>query len=372
MIMRKPILVLIQSTDSPISQHLERGIWPRQYFSLKCYAEGFKVYYYTCDGSNMQKLMPNDVNHLRPIISPRIYGVMHLIYYIFLIYSSVKWRFKKNIVIRVIGVNIPIVPVMKFLSGKKIVMSYQFDWATGVQKDYSGIKTLLSNSVQRLAINSADHLICTMRWLANIAITRYSFDAKQITIIPNYVDMGLFKPKGIKKQQIVFAGRLHWSKGVNYLIEAFKLFAESFDGYTLKILGSGEEMLYLKDLAGSHDIEFTGSIPNTKLAEIFNESEIFVLPSVNAEGHSKALIEAMAAGCKCVASNVPGNRDVLQESDSMELAFESKNILDLAEKLKLATSLNYLNQYNFARANYSSSKCFAKEIDILKNYLIIN
>ncbi|MBI3502829.1 MAG: glycosyltransferase family 4 protein [Bacteroidetes bacterium] len=233
-----------------------------------------------------------------------------------------------------------------------------------MKKDYKGIKPLVSAFVQRWVINSADHLICTTQWLADIAKTRYG--KKNITIIPNYVNTEIFKPSAEKKKQIVFAGRLHWSKGIDILINAFKRFSKIKDDYKLLILGIGEEEKRLKQSTISNkNIFFTGALSNNKVAKIFSESEIFVLPTINMEGHPKALVEAMASRCKCIASNVPGNNHVLKESNSEYFLFETKNPIDLCNKLIFATQNHFSHQYDYALKMYSAYTCFDKEFQIL-------
>lgn len=358
----KPILILIQSTDSPIREHLNKGIWSRQEFTLKQYAKKFSVYYYTCDSANFQVIMPEGVFHKKGKITSALFGMRHIFYYIFLMLSSFKWK-KQNAVVRVIGVNVPVIPLLKFISKKYFVISYQFDWAYGMKKDYKGIKPLVSGFVQRWVISSADHLICTTQWLADIAKQRYH--KNNITIIPNYVNTEVFKPSSEKKKQIAFAGRLHWSKGIDILINAFKRFSKTNPDYKLIIMGIGEEEEKLIKMSNGDSIVFKGSISNMEVAKIFNESEIFVLPTVNMEGHPKALVEAMAAGCKCIASDVPGNNHVLIESNSKDLLFITKNADDLYSKLMQALNTNSTSQYMYAIQNYSADVCFQKEIGVL-------
>ena len=89
---QKPSLILIQSTDSPIELHLEKGIWDRQRFSLEQYAKEFKVYYYTSDLRSYQDLMPSGVTHKKAMMIIRPFGFRHILYYLYLVLSSFQWR----------------------------------------------------------------------------------------------------------------------------------------------------------------------------------------------------------------------------------------------------------------------------------------
>ena len=62
-----------------------------------------------------------------------------------------------------------------------------------------------------------------------------------------------------------------------------------------------------------HRVAFLGL--RHDVPEILRATDIFVLPSYS-EGLSNALMEAMASGCACIASDVGGNRFLLQNGVS--------------------------------------------------------
>jgi glycosyltransferase involved in cell wall biosynthesis len=171
-------------------------------------------------------------------------------------------------------------------------------------------------------------------------------------------------------KQVVFVGRLHWSKGADLLIEAFHRFRESHPEFVLLILGDGEERAKLEKLAANASyIVFKGSVPIAEVAATLNESEIFVLPTRTMEGHARALVEAMAAGCKCITSNVAGNREVLLESQSDELLFRAGDAGDLLAKLNHSQRYAASSQLDFARTHYASDVLFAKELQLINELL---
>lgn len=122
-----------------------------------------------------------------------------------------------------------------------------------------------------------------------------------------------------RKRTIVFVGRIAREKGVHHLIEAFsKLCRGSLAGYTLRIVGphetrhfgDGEAYLArLKKLAAPAGaaIIFDGFVEVGKLRDILETSDIFVYPSLAEWGESfgMAPVEAMAAGCRVLVSNLP-------------------------------------------------------------------
>ena len=60
-------------------------------------------------------------------------------------------------------------------------------------------------------------------------------------------------------------------------------------------------------------VTFTGL--RHDIPAVLSETDIFVLPSYS-EGLSNALMEAMASGCACIASDVGGNRFLIQNGVS--------------------------------------------------------
>jgi glycosyltransferase involved in cell wall biosynthesis len=53
-----------------------------------------------------------------------------------------------------------------------------------------------------------------------------------------------------------------------------------------------------------------GQIPQTRLAAIFNKAHIFVLPSLF-EGLPLVVLEALASGCRVVATDLPGVMEIV-------------------------------------------------------------
>ena len=364
-----PVLVLIQSTDATITGFIRKGLWQRQRMTLEAFAERFSVLYYTSDGRNYQDQMPAGVRHIGRGCRGDLFGLRHASYYFGLLISAFEWRLHRHCIIRVFGVTIPVLPALKAIAGKKVVVSFQYDWASEMRSVYGGIKKVVAGAVQHLSIGSADHVICTMDWLKCIATTKYR--REQVTVIPNYVDTAMFCPSSNKVNHVVYVGRLHWSKGVDTLIESFAMLRRGSPDYELIIVGDGEERAKLeRSVSTGSQVTFHGSVPFAEVARTLNDSRIFVLPTKTREGHPKALVEAMASGCVCIASRVPGNADVLRECDCNDLLFEAGDSLSLLSRLQYAvSSAQDSRQLRFAREKYAKSVVMHREIAILESML---
>lgn len=365
----KRVVIAIQSTDATLASFKALGLWERQKPILERYATRFAVMYYTSDWESGEKDMPAGVSHKKPFLSSRHFGLRHLLFYVYLMASAFKWR-RMDCVIRVFGVTIPVLPVLKWISGKKMVVSYQYDWAEQTRANYRNIKHYLSRRIETEALNSADFIICTMAWLAEKLENYYKIPRCKFEVIPNIVNLKVFHP-GEKTDTIVYAGRLHWSKGIASLISAFKEFNQKHCGFKLIIIGDGEERDSLITLARDNErVVFLGSMPHGIVAKHFRRSRIFVLPTVTMEGHPRSLIEAMASGCICLASSVPGNRDVLTEANLAQNLFHPNDQSDLLKKLEGAlVQDNSSLSLEFARNNYSLETLLERELELLIRFV---
>lgn len=118
---------------------------------------------------------------------------------------------------------------------------------------------------------------------------------------------GLYVHPGAKLA--VYTGRLHAAKGLALLVEAWHTVVRHDPTARLWLVGEGPERPQLVRLI--RELELNG---NVVLAGAFDQvddllaaADLFVLPSLE-EGMSLALLEAMAAGLPIVATDIPGNR----------------------------------------------------------------
>ena len=145
------------------------------------------------------------------------------------------------------------------------------------------------------------------------------FQAEQIVRIPNGVEVDQIKPKldySINGQvSLIYAGRLRRQKGPDFLLNALKKMTTLRPrlGWQLMVLGSGPLAAQLKQQTQEYGladrIKFCGLVDN--VVDYLAKTDIFILPS-RAEGLSNALLEAMAVGLPCVATNIPANAEVMQ------------------------------------------------------------
>lgn len=126
-----------------------------------------------------------------------------------------------------------------------------------------------------------------------------------------------------------------------------------FNDVYLVLAGAERDMEYrssLQRLIAEKQLDnrvfLIGAVNN--IAELLHASDIFVLPTTNKDGHEEgcpvALLEAMAAGVPCIASNVAGSRDLIKPQQT-GLVFAPGEVAELAECIKY-----YLSNPGIAQA----------------------
>ena len=150
----------------------------------------------------------------------------------------------------------------------------------------------------------------------------YGISPEKVSVIPAGVDTDIFYPVpklqarvglGLPdKETVMYAGRVEPIKGLDILLDSFKILNETRDVHLVVVGGrlSGDcELDALrhrsKELGVFEKITFTGSVDQTELGRYYSAVDVFVLPS-HYESFGLVALEAMACGTPVVASRVGG------------------------------------------------------------------
>lgn len=165
------------------------------------------------------------------------------------------------------------------------------------------------------------------------------FDRKLFSIIPNAINQDAFPMKVSQKNDIPtisYFGRLKKYKSVDHLLKAYAIAKNEIGEMKLDILGKGDFMDYLKELADKLDISnettFYGFVSEEDKVKLLSESWAMVNTSMK-EGWGITNIEANACGTPVLSANVPGLRDSVKNGQS-GLLYEYGNIKELSEIIK--------------------------------------
>ncbi|WP_163514487.1 glycosyltransferase family 4 protein [Gelidibacter japonicus] len=206
------------------------------------------------------------------------------------------------------------------------------------------------------------------------AVLNYQVSEKKIYVIPNSVkDVYETIPasSGICKKTITYVGRLHYSKGVETLIQAFDIVVRKHPYIELIIIGNGPEEAHLKQLTTSLNLQervfFKGTMSKLSVLEAFKKTYIAVVPSVT-EAFGFTLIEGMSMKTLVIGANNTGIKEIIIHNKT-GLLFETHNYKDLANKLNCAIENNKLRDQLTTAGYERFLECFETEMAIKRDYL---
>ncbi len=148
----------------------------------------------------------------------------------------------------------------------------------------------------------------------------------KLAIIPNGVDPIKYSPgpSSIKsqikaKRLFVYVGRIATEKNVEALLKAWKQVGMG-DETKLLIVGDGPLKPSLEPFyGGEHGIYWLGFVADEqKRIDILRAADVFILPSL-VEGLSLSLLEAMACGVACIATDAGADGEVLEDGAGVVL-----------------------------------------------------
>ena len=185
----------------------------------------------------------------------------------------------------------------------------------------------------RVIFSKADRIIV----LSDYWKKKYSFlgEEKNIVVLPN----GVKKPdkyvKDYSNNNIVFLGKIWEPKGVHELIEDMKAICTSETSPQLYLGGDGEIEKFeeeAKQAEVEENIHFLGWLDSVHKDQLLRAASIFVLPS-HTEGMPVSLLEGMAYGCACIASNVGGVPEIIK-NEINGILIEPRDVEGLIRSLR--------------------------------------
>lgn len=187
---------------------------------------------------------------------------------------------------------------------------------------------------------------------------------KKSKIIPNPNRLSQKSERKILRDPrlIISVGRLEEQKDHETLIRAMPKVILKYPDLILKIYGEGSLRKKLKGLVDSFGLQKNIFLSGLKknIEKYLNEADLFVFPSLY-EGFPNALLEAMASGLPCIASDCSGNNDII-ENDLNGKLFKVKDINALSTLI-----LELLDDYQGRKLISSESK--KKVLLYDKNYI---
>ena len=238
-----------------------------------------------------------------------------------------------------------------------LTMSWGFDLMEVVHKNS------WMERITRYVLHNSTFFTSDAQVTRDKAVT-YGMSPDRTVIFPWGVDLEHFSPRNGSKEQsgdvfTLFCNRA-WEPyyGVDVLAQAFVRAAQSRPELSLILLGAGSQGGRLRQIllrGGVLDrVKFGGQISQNELPRWYHWADVYISPS-HVDGSSVSLMEALACGLPCLVSDIPGNREWVNEGENGWL-FPDGDAEALAAKI-----LQVLNQRKSLPEIGSAARAVAEE-----------
>ena len=245
-----------------------------------------------------------------------------------------------------------------------LTMSWGYDLVMDADKN-AWMRWVTHYTLKRSAFFASDAKVSRDKAVA------YGMDPERTVIFPWGTDIGHFTPKTLKRPNLqaftVFCSRT-WESiyGVDVLARAFVKVANQHPDVDLILLGGGSQGPKIRQILMSGGVldrvHFGGHVGQEDLPRWYHMADLYISPS-HVDGSSVTLMEALACGLPCLVSDIPGNREWIEDGVNGWL-FRDGDVSDLAEKILYAIK----NRDTFETIRKVARRTAEQKADWKKNF----
>ena len=258
-----------------------------------------------------------------------------------------------------------------------LAMSWGYDLVMDADKN-AWMQRVTRFTLKRSAFFTSDAKVSRDKAIA------FGMDSKKTLIFPWGTEIEYFQPKkeerGKKaarsnpkskienpKSLTLFCNRT-WETiyGVDVLAKAFVKVGSINPAVNLILLGGGSQGAKIRQIlmtGGVLDrVHFGGHVSQADLPRWYHMADLYLSPS-HVDGSSVSLMEALASGLPCLVSDIPGNREWIEDGVNGWL-FRDGDVDDLAEKILNAIK----SRKSFKRIGELARKTAEDKADWKKNF----
>ncbi len=280
------------------------------------------------------------------------------------------------------------------LIGKKLVFTaHNID-----ARDRDGHSYLINRLSLKFMYLLTDHIIVHTNQMKTELINNFRIRGEKISVIYHGINMGVKNTDMTKieardkigidmqKKVLLFLGRIHPYKGLEYLIEAFSKLRKLDKNYRLLITGNvkkgGEKYwenvqnLIKECELADYVIIRDEYIPDSEMESYFKAADVLILP-YKAIFQSGLIFLSYKFGLPIIASNIGSFRDFIIENKT-GLIFRPEDSNDLVDKIELyfqSDLYKYLDKnreeiIKFSNEKYSWDKAGEKTLKVYKKLFV--
>lgn len=227
-------------------------------------------------------------------------------------------------------------PKNKIVITQHGIMKEEHRLVSGFKKK---LKFLFKIYIEKYLFTKFKNIIFISEYNKKIFRSKENLNYSQI--IYNPVNSSFFKTDISKRDisSIIYVGKISYRKNLKLILQALKKLKENNIKYKLNIVGGFDDDRYMNEILAynkkellEEDVLFYGWLNQDELLKLYNQSSIFILPSLQ-ETLPVSIEEAMAAGAVVVSSDVGGVSEMFEDKKSGFL-FEKGNVEQLIEILE--------------------------------------
>jgi glycosyltransferase involved in cell wall biosynthesis len=201
--------------------------------------------------------------------------------------------------------------------------------------------------IEYSGLSKADRVIAVSDYTRHVIHDKYCVGLDRISVVHNGVDAVEFSPSDIRRvfphdKIVLYVGRLTFQKGVEYFLKSAKMVLQENPNTVFIVAGTGDMERHLIMQAAylgiGNRVIFTGFTQGKRLRDLYQMSDVFVMPSVS-EPYGIVALEAVVSGIPTIISKQSGVSETLNQVykvDFWDTNLIAKNIVNILKFPELA------------------------------------
>ncbi|EQB4333367.1 glycosyltransferase family 4 protein [Providencia stuartii] len=223
------------------------------------------------------------------------------------------------------------------------------------------IYKLLQRAKARKLIRNSQYTVCVDYNFVNWIRTYGSENSNQMDVIPNFTIIPniSFPPIEQRPLSLIVARRFVRRRGIDLAIDALEKLLEKYPQLTVTFAGNGPDRDKIEKLQFKFLKRVTiTSFESEKSIEFHSQYKFALIPSIGSEGTSLSLLEAMAAKCVPIATNVGGMTNIIIDKyNGLMIKPEVNEIVDAVSELIDNEELSErLSSFAYSTVEYGFSR----------------